>query len=658
MRESNSLKFELLCSFKGMMRRRNDDDSDDDSTNTNNHLTEHNQEPVVSFWELPGESGDKVDGTIENDDCIVIGGDTEGHKNYESTAEVPLEACQQYDTPFTYSNTFPDDKSITDSQDSQLFIFDSIAIHFHVDVFVRQFIIHAFCPFTVFLSPNMTAQYLLPRNARSIMSSYFLPMSIWAMVILYVLMNKYAPPSEVAHFDGTLWYPLMFFSLHRILVGTKYASLSRGEYRRFMESPDAQTARLYNSQLELLFAWRDERKALLLDFEIISSALRTGAHMDILKFVGPQPTANEFSDSQVCNWKAFLLGKSTIRHIDECAELTIGEDGTTTMSFLAVCRAVMSYADRIHKSTWVANMAAYILSLILTSIPFFGFVDYRSASKVLTASWLTAYLVFLSVNTFIWCSFMWRFILLSMQDVYRHGAISETMHSLIRLSDVHARIQLELRGSSSGEDSHDVRRMGELALTQLSSTRSQSNREKLPSATKEQHGRSLDLYDDDGVEYDEALRVDEVSLRSRKEFSTLATSVGDGGSTASFHLSRGDHGEGREHRASTLRGTVVGEHFIDCDDEAIETVLPRLSFKHEENIISWSWARLVLLNVGVRFTVRLEIFTGVCLAANMVLMVIALVLIFIQPNGQVSTKRLYANEFDMLTRFNLVLMTF
>lgn len=115
-------------------------------------------------------------------------------------------------------------------------IYDSVAIHFDIGIFFSQLLINSIWPFGIFFSPNIRAQQFSQTSFSSIFYNHFLTASVYVMVISYVMMSYEAEYTQFKHFQGSVWYPLLFFFLHRCSIAIKYASMSRTEYQRFMDT--------------------------------------------------------------------------------------------------------------------------------------------------------------------------------------------------------------------------------------------------------------------------------------------------------------------------------------------------------------------------------------------------------------------------------------
>ncbi len=67
----------------------------------------------------------------------------------------------------------------------------------------------------------------------------------------------------------------------------------------------------------------------------------------------------------------------------------------------------------------------------------------------------------------------------------------------------------------------------------------------------------------------------------------------------------------REHppvmHSTYLQSSVIGERFAEHEDDA---AFPRISFDHSENVVAWTYSRLVVQNFGERFRFRIDMYVG------------------------------------------------
>ena len=139
-----------------------------------------------------------------------------------------------------------------DVKEKEKLIYDSVAIHFDIGIFLVQLVINSLWPFGIFLSPNIRAQLFSQTTFSAIFYNHFLTVSVYVMVISYVMMSYHADYDQFKHFQGSVWYPLLFFFLHRCSIAIKYASLSRTEYRRFMDPKNTDDViNTYTNQLQV-----------------------------------------------------------------------------------------------------------------------------------------------------------------------------------------------------------------------------------------------------------------------------------------------------------------------------------------------------------------------------------------------------------------------
>lgn len=110
------------------------------------------------------------------------------------------------------------------------FIYSSSTNHFYMKIFLFQFFLHLFLPFTSFLSPNREAQFLNVKcNQQSIMQVLIVPLMFYGMFVSYGMMKYYSDITDNDDYNvlrGSLWYPALFFALHRFIIYNIFISSS------------------------------------------------------------------------------------------------------------------------------------------------------------------------------------------------------------------------------------------------------------------------------------------------------------------------------------------------------------------------------------------------------------------------------------------------
>lgn len=160
------------------------------------------------------------------------------------------------------SSTDPEPMKISDP----LIFFDSIVAEFSMEIFIKQFFVHVFHPLLIW-TVNADAQGFISYSIANIFLGYIQPILVYIMIISYAL-------SIDQVLVGAIIFPLIFYVLHKIVVATKYACLSKSEYERFQSSKRPHAQR-YRKQMELVSGWL-RRDPLVLDFEIGAAFARQG----------------------------------------------------------------------------------------------------------------------------------------------------------------------------------------------------------------------------------------------------------------------------------------------------------------------------------------------------------------------------------------------
>ena len=134
------------------------------------------------------------------------------------------------------------------------FVLDSIAVQFHVNVFLVQFACHMFFPLAYVLINYKGQGFEITRDSL-IQPRFYL--NIVVCLVLYVMVISYfmCPVEDQRPISGALWVPLIFFIQHRMTIGLKYASLSPTEYEKFQKTTDFNQAYRYLTQMQLLNGW-------------------------------------------------------------------------------------------------------------------------------------------------------------------------------------------------------------------------------------------------------------------------------------------------------------------------------------------------------------------------------------------------------------------
>lgn len=195
------------------------------------------------------------------------------------------------------------------------FLLETPDPHFDLHVFLKHFIINFIGAPMAILAPgwsNYTIQgFGRPDgNVAFWVFNAVLPATVFISLFLY-----WGAPSYVeSALGGSAYQCLLFYTMHRINVAMKYASLSPSEYQLFMQVDNINDGLKYHNQIQLLSSYIN-RSDELLDFEIASASVRNGIDVPKLFFTIESPASSPEALASFMHWQAFLLGQKDLRGI-------------------------------------------------------------------------------------------------------------------------------------------------------------------------------------------------------------------------------------------------------------------------------------------------------------------------------------------------------
>ena len=110
--------------------------------------------------------------------------------------------------------------------EAENFVFDSVYVHFDLSVFVHQFILHMLLPFSVWMSPSPKAQLMWFDRDMSwgeVLGNVFLLM-LNTTAFVSVITYEFMPVEDRIHYFGAVAYPILFSTMWRLSVATKYGN--------------------------------------------------------------------------------------------------------------------------------------------------------------------------------------------------------------------------------------------------------------------------------------------------------------------------------------------------------------------------------------------------------------------------------------------------
>lgn len=201
---------------------------------------------------------------------------------------------------------------------SEEIIFDAISPNFDFKIFVKQLLSHVLIFLAPFLLSNLTVNHFIRSSTFAIFFNTGLPILVYIIILSYFLADN--NNSEIL--SGALFFPVIYFIQHKLIVAVKYASLSTTEYYRIMNCKEEKLVDHYQSQLQLISGWL-YRKDTVIEFELNAASVRIGTKISNVYFIIPDPkkamNQEKSKLSQYRHWIALLRG---LMYIDVRAKPT------------------------------------------------------------------------------------------------------------------------------------------------------------------------------------------------------------------------------------------------------------------------------------------------------------------------------------------------
>ena len=209
----------------------------------------------------------------------------------------------------------PPQKVMTHAFAETSFLLETPDPHFDPYVFFKHFVINFVGPPMAIFAPGWSNYTIQGFGRPDGNMAFWTFNAVLPATVLISLFLYWGAPSYVENaLGGSAYQCLLFYTLHRINVSMKYASLSPSEYKLFMQVDNINDGLKYHSQIQLLSSYIN-RSDELLDFEIASASVRNGIDVPKLFFTIASPTSSPDALASFMHWQAFLLGQKDLRGI-------------------------------------------------------------------------------------------------------------------------------------------------------------------------------------------------------------------------------------------------------------------------------------------------------------------------------------------------------
>lgn len=346
--------------------------------------------------------------------------------------------------------------------------------------------------------------------------------------------------------------------------------------------------------MQLLNGWAS-RSSVLLQFELGCAAARIGAKINEISITISDPNTSSTARNEFANWNALLHQRSTVQLSERPAsELVRHEDGSYTLSVYDLCRAVIMKADV--SSTQRLKFLIYIFMVLMNAVPWANVL--ADAGKFAHRS--VFLYVFLGANVLIMGLFgtvVFLILYVSVWDVSRQLHMVNYLHRLIRITDLTLDSDITFRkGRDDARAREHIREKIDVIL----------------SVTKPERSKSIAIRRSLSQKHVAFSALDSASRRN------FNSSVGVKSTENEELYKIGADSSQKSNYNSTRNNTVssreikmrFAEFGVKSMKDGDGSHIPQISFKSSENIIGWTYARLVLQHFGERFRYRVDTYTG------------------------------------------------
>ena len=325
--------------------------------------------------------------------------------------------------------------------------FDTIGVQFHFDTFLYQLVAHIFLP----LFPCMVN---MEGQVASTMYTWTTPLLAYVMLLSYGLCNGF----ETDGMTGACFVPLVYFLQHRLVIAMKYGSLSKTEYRKFMNCKDKELCINYRDQMQLGSAWMNLHSDVV-HFELAAASARIGARINDIYLCIDNPNICPGALNQLRVWNAFLRGHDVIDFNSiPCQQLRQNCDGAYRLCVYDLCegiamKAMKADGIRAANTSYVITIFNLInLVIPLITICFF----YNSNYSTWKVFWMVIFYISSSIINYVYAQTFYALLYIAIVDVYRQLSMMRDLNCMIRLTDIMLYAELSIARGVTEEDQSRV----------------------------------------------------------------------------------------------------------------------------------------------------------------------------------------------------------
>lgn len=468
--------------------------------------------------------------------------------------------------------------------------FDSVNVQFHIRTFLYQFSAHLFLPLFPFMA-NLQGQ--VGPSMIDVLGAWIAPLNLYLMIISYCYIE------DKSGVYGAYVIPLVYFLQHRCVISIKYASLSKSEYRRFMECTDEALCMNYLHQIQLFLGWFDLQSDVM-SFELSAASARIGARINEIELKIEDPKSSDSAANQLRAWNAFLRGHDVVDYASApCQQLRPMKDGSYALTVYHLCQALLMHAakGRSAGDRLCQQITNFFVTLNVAIPLILMMVYFRGGDSASQWAWMGMFVTTSTTLNIFYAQVFYVLLYIAVVDVYRRRSVMVSLNSMIRETDLELDVDVSATGiNNCAEDEARLQGHVEEIMSisyDLSDTTNHGSHNVLP-------------HSDDSMLCSATLKKMTAARAQVPDRVDRADSVNSLASSTS---------------ASAKVNKVLGERIYKDNERPL---LPRICFDNSHNIVAWVHARLVMQNFGERFRFRLEMYVIASIAMMAVMMAVGL----------------------------------